>query len=145
MRSLHNITDLVCYTNSHWFFKHECQHIFGKQMGYIFQSSKNGNMVMDDKKITLYWIKSIIRNNKCIFAKLNAVFVLKTVVRTKKNITTDNSVTNTWSIQQTPIFHGCTITWWTSQFQALSFENFWCHGTTPKFCLHVATWVPIRS
>jgi hypothetical protein len=26
------------------------------------------------------------------------------------NITTVNSVTNTWSIQQTPMFHGCTIT-----------------------------------
>jgi hypothetical protein len=32
------ITDLVCYTNFHWFFIHECQHIFAKQMGYIFQS-----------------------------------------------------------------------------------------------------------
>jgi hypothetical protein len=30
----------------------------------------------------------------------------------KTNITTDNSVTNTWSIQQTPMFHGCTITWY---------------------------------
>jgi hypothetical protein len=28
----------------------------------------------------------------------------------KKNITTVSSVTNTWSIQQTPMFHGCTIT-----------------------------------
>ena len=46
------ITDLVCYTNFHWFFNHECQHIFGKQTGYIFQSPKNGNM--DDKKITLH-------------------------------------------------------------------------------------------
>ena len=45
-----NITNLVCYTNFHWFFKHECQHIFGKQTGYIFQSPKNDNM--DDKKIT---------------------------------------------------------------------------------------------
>jgi len=34
------ITDLVCYTNFHWFFNHECQHIFGKQTGYIFQPSK---------------------------------------------------------------------------------------------------------
>jgi hypothetical protein len=28
------ITDLVRYTNFHWFFNHECQHIFGKQTGY---------------------------------------------------------------------------------------------------------------
>jgi hypothetical protein len=28
----------------------------------------------------------------------------------KKHITTVNSVTNTWSIQQTPMFHGCAIT-----------------------------------
>jgi hypothetical protein len=56
------------------------------------------------------WINGIIRNNKCIFTKLNAVFILKTAAWTKKNITTVNSVTNTWSIQQTPIFHCCTIT-----------------------------------
>jgi hypothetical protein len=31
-----HITDLVCYTYSHWFFNHECQQIFGKQTGYIF-------------------------------------------------------------------------------------------------------------
>jgi hypothetical protein len=34
------ITDLVCYTYFHWFFIPECQHIFGKQTGYIFQSPK---------------------------------------------------------------------------------------------------------
>jgi hypothetical protein len=28
----------------------------------------------------------------------------------QKHITTVNSVTNNWSIQQTPTFHGCTIT-----------------------------------
>jgi hypothetical protein len=28
--------------------------------------------------ITLHWINSIIRNNKCIFTRLNAVFILKT-------------------------------------------------------------------
>jgi hypothetical protein len=49
------------------------------------------------------------QNNKCIFTKLNAVFILNTAAW-KKNITTVNSVTNTWSIQQTPVFHGCTIT-----------------------------------
>ena len=31
------ITNLVCYTSFHWFFSPECQHIFGKQTGYIFQ------------------------------------------------------------------------------------------------------------
>ena len=34
------ITNLVCYTYFHWFFNPECQHIFGKQTRYIFQSSK---------------------------------------------------------------------------------------------------------
>ena len=92
------ITNLVCYTYFHWFFSPECQHIFGKQTGYIFQN------------ITLHWINGIIRKNKCIFTKLNAVFILKTAAWTKKNITTVNSVTTTWSIQQTPTFHGCTIT-----------------------------------
>ena len=37
---LFNITNLVCYTYFHWFFTPECQHIFGKQTGYIFQSPK---------------------------------------------------------------------------------------------------------
>ena len=32
------ITNLVCYTYFHWFFNPECQHIFEKQTGYIFQS-----------------------------------------------------------------------------------------------------------
>ena len=34
------ITNLVCFTYFHWFFSPECQHIFGKQTGYIFQSPK---------------------------------------------------------------------------------------------------------
>jgi hypothetical protein len=32
------ITNLVCYTYFHWFFNPECQHIFGKQTGYIYFS-----------------------------------------------------------------------------------------------------------
>ena len=39
-KMLQYITDLVCYTYIHWFFNPECQHIFGKQTGYIFQSPK---------------------------------------------------------------------------------------------------------
>ena len=77
-------------------------------MGYIFQSHKNVNMD-DQKKITLHWINSIIRNNKCIFTKLNAVFILKTAIWIQKDITTVKSITNTWLIQQTPMFHGYTI------------------------------------
>jgi hypothetical protein len=34
------ITNLVCYTYFHWFSNPECQHIFGKQTAYIFQSPK---------------------------------------------------------------------------------------------------------
>ena len=44
------ITDLVYYTNFHWFFNPECQHIFGKQTGYIFQSPQNDTN-MDDKTL----------------------------------------------------------------------------------------------
>ena len=36
------------------------------------------------QNITLHWINGIIRNNKCIFTKLNAVFILKTAEWTKK-------------------------------------------------------------
>jgi hypothetical protein len=35
-----DIMNLVCYTYFHWFFSPECQHIFRKQTGYIFQSPK---------------------------------------------------------------------------------------------------------
>ena len=127
--------DLVCYTTFHWFINHECQHIFGKQMGYIFQSPKKDNMA--DKIETLQWINSIIRNNKCILIKLNAVFILKTAVWTK-HITTDNSATNTWSIQQTPMFHGCTIANLTITInKTLSLENIWRHGAIPRFCVYV--------
>jgi hypothetical protein len=74
---------------------------------YIFSPQKR--LKHGRQNITLHWINGIIRNNKCIFTKLNAVFILKTAAWTN-NITTVNSVTNTWSIQQTPMFHGCTIT-----------------------------------
>ena len=91
----HNITNLVCYTYFHWFFNPECQHLFGKQTGYIFQSPKTIKTWTTKHYASLnQW------NNKCIFTKLNAVYILTTV----------NSVTNTWSIQQTPTFHGCAIT-----------------------------------
>ena len=36
------------------------------------------------QNIRFHWINGIIRDNKCIFTKLNAVFKLKTVVWTKK-------------------------------------------------------------
>jgi hypothetical protein len=36
------------------------------------------------QNITLHWINGIIRNNKCIFTKLNADFILKMAAWTKK-------------------------------------------------------------
>ena len=102
------ITNLVCYTYVHWFFNPECQHIFGKQTGIYFSPPKR--LKHGRQNITLHWINGIIRNNKCIFNKLNAVFYTQNGCMNNKNITTVNSVTNTWSIQQTPMFHGCTIT-----------------------------------
>jgi len=44
------ITDLVCYTNFQWVLNHECQHIFGKQTGYIFQSPKKDNDIVDKNR-----------------------------------------------------------------------------------------------
>ena len=40
------ITNLVCYTYFHWFLNPECQHIFGKQTGYIFQSQKTTKITL---------------------------------------------------------------------------------------------------
>jgi hypothetical protein len=35
MQLIWYITNLVCYTYFHWLFNPDCQHIFGKQTGYI--------------------------------------------------------------------------------------------------------------
>ena len=86
------ITNLVCYAYFHWLFNRECQHIFGKQTGYIctfsvslFGPQKTITTWLTKTEIfTLHWINIIIRNNKYIFTKLNAVFKLKTVVWTKQ-------------------------------------------------------------
>ena len=76
------ITDLVCYTYFHWFFNPECQHIFGKQTGYIFQSPKTIKTWTTKHYASLnQWYNT---NNKCIFTKLNAVCILKTAAWTKK-------------------------------------------------------------
>ena len=54
---LNNITNLVCYAYFHWLFNPECQHIFGKQTGYICTFSvsliwapKNNNNVVDKNR-----------------------------------------------------------------------------------------------
>jgi hypothetical protein len=49
---------------------------------YIFSPQKR--LKHGRQNITLHWINGIIRNNKCIFTKLNAVFILKTAAWTKK-------------------------------------------------------------
>jgi hypothetical protein len=43
---------------------------------YIFSPQKR--LKHGRQNFTLHWINGIIRNNKCIFTKLNAVFILKT-------------------------------------------------------------------
>jgi hypothetical protein len=97
------ITDLVCYTYIHWFFNPECQHIFGKQTGYIFQSPKT--IKTWTTNITLHWINgidyTIIRNNKYILTKLISVFytqngymnktILQRLIRHKYLIDSANS------------------------------------------------------
>ena len=73
------ITNLLCYTYFHWFFSPECQHIFGKQTGYIFQSPKTIKTWTTKHYASLnQWYNTA--DNKCIFTKLNAVFMLKTAV-----------------------------------------------------------------
>jgi hypothetical protein len=42
------ITNLVCYAYFHWLFNPECQHIFGKQTGYICTFS-----------VSLIWAKDV--------------------------------------------------------------------------------------
>ena len=58
------ITNLVCYTYFHWFFNPECQHIFGKQTGYICTFS-----------VSLIWApknnNNVVDKNRNIYASLN--------------------------------------------------------------------------
>jgi hypothetical protein len=54
----------------------------GSRSEHIFDSTQAP--VHGRQNITLHWINGIIRNNKCIFSKLNAVFILKTAAWTKK-------------------------------------------------------------
>jgi hypothetical protein len=61
------------------------------------------------------------------------LFLYSKRLHEQKNITMVNSVTNTWSIQQTPMFHGCTIT----NKQNVEPWKFRRHGATPRFYLHV--------
>jgi hypothetical protein len=58
------ITNLVCYTYFHWLFNLECQHIFGKQTGYICTFS-----------VSLIWAlknnNNVVDKNRNIYASLN--------------------------------------------------------------------------
>ena len=79
----------IYYGLGHWFFGHECQHIFGLPTVYIctFSVSLIGLTKWSTKieLLTLHWINSIIRNNKCIFTKLNADLWPVTVVSFKES------------------------------------------------------------
>ena len=58
------------------FFSPECQHIFGKQTGIYFGPQKTIKTWTTKHYASLnQWYNT---NNKCIFIKLNAVFILKT-------------------------------------------------------------------
>ena len=60
----HYITNLVCYAYFHWLFNPECQHIFGKQTGYICAFS-----------VSLIWApknnNNVVDKNRNIYASLN--------------------------------------------------------------------------
>ena len=79
------ITDLACYTNFHWFFNHECQHIFGKQ---IFQSPKNDKN-MNDKNTNNY--TSLNQYHNTYFYQIKCRFYPQTGCMNKQKITTKNS------------------------------------------------------
>ena len=59
-----DITNLVCYAYFHWLFNPECQHIFGKQTGYICTFS-----------VSLIWApknnNNVVDRNRNIYASLN--------------------------------------------------------------------------
>ena len=80
--------------NFHWFIHHECQHIFRLQMWYICTSSVS--LIGLQKSITA-WPTKLEIFMLHLFCDYNT-------------LTTVISVTNTRSIQKTPMFHDCTKT-----------------------------------
>jgi hypothetical protein len=90
--------------------------------------------------IHMYCLIKYVYTNKesccCLFFRWFVPFVLQWLnenddvmlflyskrLHEQKNITTVNSVTNTWSIQQTPRFHGCTITNKTKRWALKNFD-----------------------
>ena len=78
-----NITNLVCYTYFHWLTSALNVSIYSENRRGIYFSPQK-RLKHGRQNITLHWINGIIRNNKCIFTKLNAVFILKTATWTNK-------------------------------------------------------------
>jgi hypothetical protein len=74
------------------------------------------------------------------FYQIKCCFQYSKRLHEQKNITTINSVTNTWSIQQTPMFHGCTITN-KQNVEPWKLSTSWGH-TKVLFtcCLHLNYW-----
>ena len=95
------ITDLVCYTNFHWFFNHECQHIFGK---HIFQSPKNAKN-MDDKNTNNY--TSLNQYHNTYFYQIKCRFYPQNGCMNKKKL--QQIIPHTYQIDSANSFHGCTI------------------------------------
>jgi hypothetical protein len=133
----------------------ECQHIFGKQTGiYVrFRSPSFGpqktitTWLTKTEIFTFHWINIIIRNNKCIFTKLNAVFKLKTVVWTKKI-----STPTTQFVQRVQLSSEETVQWhklWQLPDTNLPRLLQYCHGmcfrASSVFVLSILFWFPQRT
>ena len=101
---------------------------------YVFSLHKEITVWLTNIKIfTLHWINSIIRNKKCSFTKLNAVFIFKTAAWTKKII-------QRFIPSQIPDRFSkllCSTAVPSHINKTLSLENFRRHGATPRFYLHV--------
>jgi hypothetical protein len=99
----------------------------------IIYAYKNFNLQKWCPK-TFHWINSIIRNNKCIFTKLNAVFILKTAVWTKRS--------GSWITYNDKVCQWLTTDRWFSPGTPVSSTNKTeCHDITEMFFLYIYTYL----
>jgi hypothetical protein len=84
-------------------FMHHLPWSLGLIAGPIWKMSCN-NLLLSH--ILLQYVRFCMSNN----SRKSVLVICPRNKYPYNNITTVNSVTNTWSTQQTPMFHGCTIT-----------------------------------
>jgi hypothetical protein len=132
-------TNVVCYTYFHWFFNPECELIFGKQRGYIFQSPKTIKTWTKKHYTSQHSGKSLMNiKNKNGFKTIRCGTPLSTEVAPSTLTCCDLSERNALiQLSVVPLIPS-----------KLSFESRWC-GTLSKafekYKIIRSCWIPLSS